>query len=359
MLKLVVLSVVVLAAYGGWKPDPLPEAGTDQATFDSHPAVMQARKMAKLMTNQDVVTTCRYMLFKKPLPFHEANEACNSLSWPITNTGIGMATVQNEDENNDIKNLLRLAFGMTFDRTKPYKYGQWTLIGLSKRVNNDRKLAKNELGNDNVKLSEWYYTNNHMANYTQFHRDMPDQQSKGSERKGTKEYQNWIQINKKGYWDDTYSSKSLPYTCEYCGKYIVLSKHVSWDSAKAHCEDVGLKFATVNSDSDNRELLFAANAALGEELGGKRFNNSNWVWIGEQEEMIDGVGSETWTHHDGSELAYSPNWDFKSQPDNWILPTRGEQNVAALSRKDGKWDDSFKHKKRPFACMCPERACQF
>jgi len=355
MLKELVICAVVALASGGWKPDPPPEGGTEEAVFDSHPTVIQARKMAKLMTHQDVVTTCRYMLFKTAKTFPEAKESCSNLSWPITHTGIGMATVQNEDENNDIMSLLRLAFGIKFDSSKPYKYGNWALIGLSKRVNNDRKLTNEEKGVFN--MEEWYYTNNQQARFGKFHNQMPDQQSKG--KGDNKQYQNWIQINKKGYWDDTYSTKALPYTCEYCGKYIVLSKHVNWDAAKAHCEDVGLKFATVSSQDDNNELLFAARVSLGEDFGGKRFNNSHWVWIGEKEVLDeDGVGTNVWEHHDNTTLEYEPVWDRKMQPDNWVLNGR-EQSVVALSRLDGKWDDSFKHKKRPFACMCPERACSF
>ena len=36
-----------------------------------------------------------------------------------------------------------------------------------------------------------------------------------------------------------------------------------------------------------------------------------------------------------------------------------EQQVVAMSRKDGTWDDSFTFLKRPFACMCKERSCNF
>lgn len=340
-----------------WKPDPPPELSTEQAIFSLHPTVIQARKMAKLMTNQDVVTTCRYMLFKNPLPFHDAKDACENTQWPLTNNGIGMASVQNVNENNDVKSLLRLAFGIKFSGKKPFAFGQWVLIGLSKRYNNDRELREDEIGV--FKHDEWYYPGNQQANYSNFHVGMPDQQFKGKKAK-KREYQNWIQINKKGYWDDTYSSKALPYACQYCGKYIVLSKHVSWDKAKEHCADVGLEFAKVNSQRDNQELLFAATVALGEELGGKRFNNTNWVWIGEMEQLDEaGVGTGVWTHHDDQALEYSPQWDFKRQPDNWILSDGKEQNVAALSRKDGKWDDSYRHKKRPFACMCPAYSCQY
>jgi hypothetical protein len=354
------LLALVVCVYGKWKPDPMPVEGTSQAILDTNPQVLQAKKMAKLMKRQDVVTTCRYMLFKIPKTFHEAKDHCENTEWPITNTGIGMASIQNEAENKDIMSLIRLAFGIRFNNQKPYSYGNWVFIGLSKREDNARKLNKKEKGTWNP--DHWYYTDNSKARYEHFRKSMPDQQSKGKGK--NVEWQNWVQVNKKGWWDDTFASKSLPFTCQYCGKYIVLSAHVQWDAAKEHCEDFGLKFATVTSAQENQELLFAATVTLGEELGGKRFNNSNWVWIGEEEVLdAEGKGTDEWQHYDGTEWgSFKPHWDRKYQPDNRILEGKREyteQKVVAVSRKDGKWDDSFKHKRRPFACMCPERACHF
>jgi len=355
MLKLAVLSALLGAVAAGWKPDPPPIDGTSEAVFNATPAVIQARKMAKLVPSQDIVTTCRYILFKTPLPYPEARDSCAMTEWPITHTGIGMASVQSLAENRDIITIIRIAFGIHFDKNRPYKLGSWATIGLTKRINNDRKLTKDEKGK--FRKEEWFYENGQQAKYGNFHRQMPDQQRKG--RGKNEEYQVVVQVNKKGYWDDTFASKPLPYLCQYCGKYIVLSKHVRWSQAKKHCGEVGLEFATVNSADENRELFWAAEMALGEELGGRRFNNSNWVWIGEVEQMDENnEGTGVWTHHDGTEIQYTPKWDFKRQPDNWVKH-RGEQSVVAFSRKDGKWDDSFSFKKRPFACMCPTRACHF
>eukprot|EP00116_Pleurobrachia_bachei_P002475 sb/3462737/ len=432
------------------------EAGTELAVFESDPVVMQARKMSKLVPNQDVVTTCRYILFKQPLEFHDALASCLALEWPITNT-----VVNYHSNISCMAAPYPILFSNLSERQcgkKPYKYGNWALIGLSKRRNNDYKLSEEEAGVFNPE--DWWFSNGMRTNYTKWHTGFPDQQEKG--KKKNKEYQNWVQINKKGYWDDTYSSKKLPYLCEYCGKYIVLSKHVTWDKANAHCQDLGLEFAVVNSQSDNDELLFAARVSLGEELGGRRFNNSNWVWIGTQEvmdettgngtgvwqhwngasldfspswdfkvqpdnwvlpnkggglrtctkfpnsrcqfgethpnsqsdndellfaarvslgeelggrrfnnsnwvwigtqEVLDettGNGTGVWQHWNGASLDFSPSWDYKVQPDNWVLPNKGEQNVVGFSRKDGKWDDSFKFRKRPFACQCPHRGCSY
>ena len=40
-----------------WKPDPPPEDSTATPVVESHPVYIQARKMAKLMVNQNVVTS--------------------------------------------------------------------------------------------------------------------------------------------------------------------------------------------------------------------------------------------------------------------------------------------------------------
>jgi len=359
MLRLTFLASLLALAACVWKPDPPPELPTDEEIFDSNPMVIQAKKMQKLSPSQDVIMTCRYLLFKVPLNYTNARDYCDVLEWPLTDSGsgIGLATVQNSNENNDIKTLIRMAFGIKFNNNSPYEYGNWVFIGLTKRYDNDRKLAKKEKGDWNA--SHWFYEDRSMARFNNFRKDMPDQQQKGNKKKGY-EYQNVVQINKKGYWDDTFASKALPFACQYCGKYIVLSKHVTWNKAQEHCEDVGLVFATVESKQENQELLFAAELALGDTLYGRRFNNSNWVWIGEKEQMDpeDGTGNGVWTHYDNSPLPYQPAWDKKLQPDNWVR-AKGEQSVVALSRKDGKWDDSFPFKKRPFACMCKERACKF
>lgn len=362
---LCLILVFLVSVSAKWKPDPPPEDSTAQPHVEGHPVHIEATKMAKLMIHQDVVTTCRYILFKTPMKFHDAQDYCRNLEWPITHNGIDMATVQNKDENSDIVSLIRLAFGVKFDKKSPWKHGNWVLIGLSKRFNNNRKLRGSEAGR--FRMNEWYYSNNEVARYGNFHNGMPDQQYRGKKR--NREYQNWIQINRKGYWDDTYSTEAKPFVCQYCGKYIVLSKHVRWDEAKANCEKFGMEFATVRSQKDNDELMFAANLTLGPEVGGRRFDNSNWVWIGEHEVMHSNkTGTNTWAHY--NENTPFEEWPgFRNiwysapknkQPDNWIITNGGkrvEQRVVALSRENGKWDDSFVFRKRPFACQCPKRCC--
>merc|ERR1712003_200133 len=113
--------------------------------------------------------------------------------------------------------------------------------------------------------------------------------------------------------------------------YIVVAEHVTWHHARSLCESYGLTMAIVNSKAENVELGWAANITFGPEPERKRWNNTNWIWLG-TEEIMDGEtgeGTEEWIHHDGREVAFS--------------------------RINHKWDDSFTWRKRPFACMCPHR----
>lgn len=336
-----------------YKPDPLEEGGTDEAVFGGIPIVLNARKMSKLMPDNNVVMTCRYMLFKAYKDFREANKACQALQPPFTSEKTQMATVQNEAENEDIQSLLKLAFGVRNNK-KPYNRENWVWIGLSKRVNNWRKLESKEKGVFNQ--SEWYFTNNEKIRWGgKWHVEMPDQQY----NRKLKEYQNWVVVNKRGYWDDTYASTEAPYACQYCGKYIVLSGPAKWEQAKEKCKAFNLTMAIVDSHEDNEELAWAAELALGKDPEEKRWDHKNWVWIGTQETVNaeTGEGTGEWKHHDGSEMSWKPNWDRKMQPDNWRTQLRGDQNYVAFSRINKKWDDSFNHNKRPFACMCPTQAC--
>jgi len=166
-------------------------------------------------------------------------------------------------------------------------------------------------------------------------------------------------INKRGYWDDTHAAWEAPFACNYCGKYIVVETHVSWYKAKELCEEYGLEFAIVNSADDNEELAWAAELTFGPETEQKRWNNTNWIWLGTEEALNStGHGTGLWEHHDGSSLEWEPVWDRKMQPDNWTI-RQGEQTKVAFSRINTKWDDSYYWKHRPFACMCPHNACHY
>lgn len=187
---------------------------------------------------------------------------------------------------------------------------------------------------------------------------MPDQQYNNK----YKEYQTWMQLNKRGHWDDTYASIEAPFACEYCGRYIVFERRLTWVNARDRCHDLGLKMAMIDSKEDSREFSWAVNITFGTQaLEEKRFDPMNWIWIGSHELMdpVTGLGTGEWVHYDNTTIHWSPVWDRKRQPDDWVSERFGEQNVAAYSRIDSKWDDSFSQgRKRPFACMCPH-TCRF
>lgn len=333
--------------------EELEEGGTDQSVIEEIPVYIHAHKMARLLSNQDVVATCRYMLFKTMKNYYDALEHCRTVEWPFTHNGIGMASVQNEADNTDIRVLLQIAFGIKFNH-KPYDRNNWVWVGLEKHTDRDRDISDEEEGNWNPE--HWKWSDGSDPTYTNWRKDQPDQQWS----RKFKTYQNWVMINKRGYWDDTHAGFEAPFACNYCGKYIVIETPVSWDKAKELCEEYGLTMAKVNSVEDNQELAWAANITFGEEIHDTRWNKTNWIWLGTEEVMDPntGNGTNSWEHHDGTELMWDPVWDRRDQPDNWTV-RKGEQSKVAFSRLDTKWDDSYSWKHRPFACMCPHHACHY
>jgi len=216
-------------------------------------------------------------------------------------------------------------------------------------------IPKREQGSKNFKPEEWIWQDGTHPNFTNWARKMPDQIYK----RRFKDYQRFVQVNKKGRWDDTFGAYEAPYACNYCGRYIVVAEHVTWPKAQELCESYGLTMAIVDSHNDNVEMGWAANTTFGPIPEDERWNDSNWIWLGTHEVMDGaGVGTGEWVHHNGDPLTWSPFWDRKRQPDNWVKK-RGEQHVVAFSRDTWKWDDSFTWKKRPFACMCPHRSCSY
>ena len=331
------------------------EGSTDTTIIMNDPVAIKARKMSQLLKRQDVVANCRYLLFKAYKNFWDAKSACRNLQWPFTNTGIDLASVNSEQENKEIRILLQLAHGIK-QVGKLYNRDNWVWVGLEKKVNNKVLLGKKERGPKNFNASEWEWLDGSNPRFSHWMKNMPDQEYK----KKYRDYQNHVMINKRGRWDDTFPEIEAPYACNYCGKYIVVAQHVKWTKARALCESYGLTMAIVNSKEDNVELGWAANITFGPDPEHKRWNNTNWIWLGTEEVMDEetGKGTGDWIHHDGSELEWSPVWDRKKQPDNWVTK-RGEQRVVAFSRINQKWDDSFVWRKRPFACMCPHRTCTF
>jgi len=334
---------------------PIGAYGEDATFILNQPVTKNAKKFSKVMKDQNVVGTCRYLLFKAMKTWDDAKDSCDNLILPMTLRVKGsMATIKTEDENKDMVMLMKMAHGVKHEGGK-FDRLNWVWLGLKKIMNTGVHLSKQETGEANFNASEWRWVDGSIPEFWRWMRDMPDQDY--DKKKNI--FQDTVSLNKKGRWDDSFGQKKMPYACNYCGKYIVVQKHVKWDQAKELCESMGLTMAKINNREENEELDMAARLMMGDEVDERRWNQTNWIWIGTREVMDEeGVGTGVWRHHDGTQLLWdNPPWDFKRQPDNEIRGRKGEQQVLAFSRINTKWDDSFPHKKRPFACMCPEAAC--
>ena len=327
--------------------------GEDASFILNLPVALNAKKFSEALKDQSVVATCRYLLYKTWKDWYEAKDLCENITLPITTRGkSSMATVKTEFENKDIVTLMKLGFGVK-SIGKKYNRNNWVWLGLERVVNNDVKQDKKKRGAKYFLPSEWKWVDGSEPVWWNWQKKMPD----GEKDKKLELYQDKVSLSKKGQWDDSLQYKTMPYACNYCGKYIVIQKHVKWDQAKSMCKSFGLTFATVNSKQENDDLDMAAKLMMGAEVDHKRWNETNWIWLGTTEVVhANGTGSDVWEHHDGSPLLWDPNWDFKRQPDSWIRRGK-EQTAVAFSRINTKWDDSFVWKKRPFACMCPDAAC--
>lgn len=63
----------------------------------------------------------------------------------------------------------------------------------------------------------------------------------------------------------------------------MIAEHVRWDRAQLLCESYGLTMAIVNSEADNVELGWAANTTFGPIPEDRRWDDTNWIWLGTQE----------------------------------------------------------------------------
>jgi len=290
--------------------------GEDASFILNQPVALNARKMSQALKDQTVVATCRYLLFKTMLDWHDAKDACENITLPMTLRVKGsMATVKTEDENKDIVTLMKVGYGVK-QVGKKYDRRNWVWLGLEKVINNDVKPVKGKRGEKYFVPAEWRWVDGSEPVWWNWQKKMPD----GEQDRKTKLFQDKVSLSKKGQWDDSLQYKEMPYACNYCGKYIVINHHVKWEHARKLCEDYGLTLAKINSKEDNNELDMAAKLMMGEQTEHKRFNNSNWIWIGTREVMDEnGIGTGVWEHHDGTPLLWeTPTWDFKRQPDNWV-----------------------------------------
>merc|ERR1712176_178718 len=121
----------------------------------------------------------------------------------------------------------------------------------------------------------------------------------------------------------------------------------NWTDAVADCENKGMELALPKNDEENAQLQKDLMASFETHPNAVKFAHENWCWLGATDEKEEG----TWLTAKNSTLLEYYNWDRK-QPDN-KKGTPDNQNVAGIHRGTGKWDDSYKHYKRPYACLCP------
>jgi len=326
---------------------------TINGTTEEKSFYLNALKMTELLEKQNVVATCRYVLFKDYKTFSDASASCKSLAdyWPISvvHNSSSLADIYSYKDNLEVVMLMYMAWGVPYINGK-FDVKNWVWINLQK-VSDVR--TPNQLGKD-YNVSDYVWGNGSHPVWDQWMLNMPDQAIVG---KSLTLFQKHVRLSKIGTWDDSYDTKASPYVCNYCGKYMVFAEHVNWWTAQELCTEYGLTFAMVNSEDENNELIGAINMTLGTDYSDPRFNNSNWVWIGVEEVMdSDNQGTGEWINHDNTTLGWDPDWAFKRQPDNYIQGGV-EQRVVAISRMTGQWDDSFESKERPFACMCKQGSC--
>ena len=133
--------------------------------------------------------------------------------------------------------------------------------------------------------------------------------------------------------------------------WVVVWEYRNWTDAHNFCKEHNMEFAVPRGADENARLLTHVQESLGADPNGKKFAHHNMVWLG----ITDGVVEWGFTNViSGTPIKYS-NW-LPRQPDNWKKYHKEGQDVVAMDRVSGEWDDSYGFWKRPFACWCPPRS---
>jgi len=317
----------------------------------------QAEAMAALTGNRHVYATCDYIVFPDHVTHTEAEARCRDVSLGMTTSeGWGrLATVNDEQKNQELSDLMKVAFGPSVGPELGGKYNDtnWLWVGLRKVRNlmaesgltQKQKLKKALKLKGTFKLEDWEWEDGSPADPSWMNWDKTQPDQKPDE---TGIEQNVVRMYKKGAWDDTYFYQENPYACDYKGRYIIVETTMTVSAAKEACEAAGLTLAKVRNAAENDELVQAINLFLPKQ-NGEKWAQSNWVWIGLYD--VHEEGNFVW--FDGEELGWKAPW-ARGQPDNARkhFGKSTTQNHVAVNRK-GRWDDSYgEDRERPFACMC-------
>jgi len=133
--------------------------------------------------------------------------------------------------------------------------------------------------------------------------------------------------------------------------WVVVWEFRNWTDSHEFCKSHNMEFAVPRNEYLNKRLHAKIQESLGSDPNGKKFAHHNMVWMG----ITDGVVEWGFTDiNTGEPIEYS-NW-LARQPDNWRKYDKAGQDVVAMDRISGEWDDSYGFWKRPFACWCPPKA---
>ena len=325
----------------------------------------QVNGLAKLLGLENgVIATCKLVLFPELVTYDVADKNCRNFN---IDSGRGeegnLATVDNDEKNDDLMTLLTMAYNAPEDHAM-WADKNWVWAGLRKTKNNDSTDPGDYSGND------WEWADgSHPESFSKWFKfgekhGQPDQASLDNGIEGCDEdptcFQNQMRINHDGIWDDTWKFKTHPYVCDYKGKYIISKEQKTWEEAKAACEGYKLDFAKIRNGGEVGEMKLAMDYFLGEANFKSYWDADNWVWLGGND--LDEEG--TWKWSDEAPLDWDEDWMKKAgkggqagNDDAKKLQINGRQGQhgLAISRK-GQFDDSYhntQERKLPFACQCP------
>ena len=270
-------------------------------------------------TNELLYNGSQYILFDISLPWHYAQEYCESI-------GGNLAVITSQEENAVIQELI----------SKGNKQGYW--------------LGANDTETEGV----WKWVTGETFSYTDWYADNPNNGG---------DHEHYLEIRKDygNQWnDDTLDkfqraalvtegficeidiSDELPVVAEtsFNGHhYLLFDMSVSWPEAKEYCEDIGGHLATVTSADEDSIIQTLISK------GGK-----SGYWLGATDVEAEG----TWKWITGEGFGYT-NW-YDGNPNN-----SGSREHYLEIRKDygNKWNDDTIDKYVLSALMTEGFVCEF